>query len=546
MVEITAINSATHLNVSKKDIYGNELKGASMQILDSDGNVFTEWVSDGTIHTVTNIPAGSYILKEIASPDGFVISTGIKFSIDENNVVTVENVDALSTDENGNSTITMVDDTTKVHITKLDITGTKEIAGAELQLIDSTGTVIDKWTSTTEAHIIEGQLISGGTYTLHEEYAPDGYVVANDVTFTVSENGTVDKVVMYDDTTKVHITKIDITGEKEIAGAELQLIDSKGNVIDKWTSTNEAHIIEGQLISGGTYTLHEEVSPDGYVVANDVTFTVSDNGSVDKVVMHDDTTKVRISKRDITNDEELAGTTLQIIDKDGNVVEEWISTTEAHFIEAVLISGETYTLHETVPADGYVIANDVEFIVNEDGSITEVVMYDDTTKVHISKRDITTDKELPGATLQILDGDEVIEEWVSTDEEHIIEGKLIVGKEYTLRETIAPDGYEIAQDIIFKVNEDGSVTEVIMYDEHTPDEDIPNDSTPHDDSQGDDSSHEDTPHSDTPHSDTTTTNHTDVSNPHTGSAVKNTAFAGMALALMVMVILAVKRKNEND
>ena len=187
-----------------------------MQILDSDGNVFTEWVSDGTIHTVTNIPAGSYILKEVASPDGFVISTEIKFSIDIYNNVTVESTNALSTDENGNSTITMVDDTTKVHITKLDIIGTKEIAGAELQLIDSTGTVIDKWTSTTEAHIIEGQLISGGTYTLHEEVSPDGYVVANDVTFTVSDNGSIDKVVMYDDTTKVRISKRDITNDEEL------------------------------------------------------------------------------------------------------------------------------------------------------------------------------------------------------------------------------------------------------------------------------------------------------------------------------------------
>ena len=355
---------------------------------------------------------------------------------------------------------------------------------------------------------------------------------------------------MYDDTTKVHITKVDITGENEIAGAELQLIDSKGNVIDKWTSTNEAHIIEGQLISGGTYTLHEEVSPDGYVVANDVTFTVSDNGEIDKVTMYDDTTKVRISKRDITNDKELAGAVLQII-KDGTVIEEWVSTNEAHYIEAVLTAGETYTLQESVPADGYVIANDVEFTVNEDGSITEVVMYDDTTKVHISKRDITTDKELPGATLQILDGDEVIEEWVSTDEEHIIEGKLIVGKEYTLRETIAPDGYEIAQDITFKVNEDGSVTEVIMYDEHSPEEDTPNDSTPHDDSHGDDSSHEDTPHeytphSETPHSDTPSGGKTTI-NPHTGSPeVSNKAAVTLACAGALLLVSMLVRKDKDD
>ena len=96
-------------------------------------------------------------------------------------------------------------------------------------------------------------------------------------------------------------------------------------------------------------------------------------------------------------------------------------------------------------------------------------MVDDTTKVKISKRDITTDKELPGATLQIIDEDgNVVEEWVSADEAHLVEGKLIAGKEYTLREIIAPDGYEIANEIKFTVNEDGSVTEVVMYDELTP------------------------------------------------------------------------------
>ncbi|MCQ5154558.1 prealbumin-like fold domain-containing protein, partial [Ruminococcus bicirculans (ex Wegman et al. 2014)] len=67
----------------------------------------------------------------------------------------------------------------------------------------------------------------------------------------------------------------------------------------------------------------------------------------------------------------------------------------------------------------------------------------------------------------------VVEEWVSADEAHLVEGKLIAGKEYTLRETIAPDGYEIANEIRFTVNEDGSVTEVVMYDEHTPDLETP-------------------------------------------------------------------------
>ena len=96
-------------------------------------------------------------------------------------------------------------------------------------------------------------------------------------------------------------------------------------------------------------------------------------------------------------------------------------------------------------------------------------MKDDTTKVKISKRDITTQNELPGATLQIIDEKgNIIEEWVSTNEPYFIEGKLIAGKTYTLREITAPDGYEIANDVKFTVDEKGNVTEVVMYDEHKP------------------------------------------------------------------------------
>ena len=81
-VYLKAINKATQLNVSKIDIYGSELKGALMQITDTDGKVFAEWTSNGNTRCITNIPAGSYVLKETASPDGYVIASQISFTID--------------------------------------------------------------------------------------------------------------------------------------------------------------------------------------------------------------------------------------------------------------------------------------------------------------------------------------------------------------------------------------------------------------------------------------------------------------------------------
>ena len=78
VIEITAENKPVTVEISKRDVYGNELKGAKMQIIDSEGNIVDEWTSDGTDHIVTKIPVGNYTLKEIAAPDGYVIATDIK------------------------------------------------------------------------------------------------------------------------------------------------------------------------------------------------------------------------------------------------------------------------------------------------------------------------------------------------------------------------------------------------------------------------------------------------------------------------------------
>ena len=110
VIEITAENKPITVEISKRDIYGNELKGAKMQIIDSEGNIVDEWTSDGTDHIVTELPAGDYTLKEIAAPDGYVIATDIKFTVDVYGNVTVENADAAAIAEDGTPIVIMVDE----------------------------------------------------------------------------------------------------------------------------------------------------------------------------------------------------------------------------------------------------------------------------------------------------------------------------------------------------------------------------------------------------------------------------------------------------
>ena len=200
-ITVRTINKPITVELSKIDVYGEELIGAEMQLENANGEIVDEWISDGTNHVVTELPAGDYTLKEIAAPDGYVIATDIKFTVDVYGNVTVENVEATATSENGNPLVVMIDDTTKVQISKQDITTGEELPGAKLQVIDRDGNVVEEWVSSSEPHFIEGKLIAGKEYTLKETIAPEGYEIANEIKFTVNADGSVTEVIMYDELT---------------------------------------------------------------------------------------------------------------------------------------------------------------------------------------------------------------------------------------------------------------------------------------------------------------------------------------------------------
>lgn len=269
--------------------------------------------------------------------------------------------------------------------------------------------------------------------------------------------------------TEIYVSKKDITNEKELPGATLIVRNSKGTEIDRWVSTNEPHYVKN--LSVGTYTLEEIYAPDGYVLSNEkITFTVSKDGQIKTVTMYNkpkDLTKVVISKKDVTNSKELPGATLVVKDSNGKVIDEWVSTNEAH--ELKNLSEGTYTLEETIAPKGYVLSTEkITFKVTRDGKTSTVTMYNKPEEVKenvivITKKDITNDKELPGATLTIKDSKgKVIDKWVSGNESHIIKG-LAAGT-YTLEEISAPKGYVLNKEVItFEVKDNGEVTEVVMY-----------------------------------------------------------------------------------
>ena len=215
-----------------------------------------------------------------------------------------------------------------------------------------------------------------GKYTLTEKIAPEGYVLSTEtVTFEVKENGTTTKVVMKNELKKfdIEFSKIDVTTGKELPGAHLEVRDSANKLVDSWVSSNETHFIK---LVPGEYTLTETIAPVGYVLSTEsVKFEVKADGSVTKVVMKNAPVKehfAKISKVDITDGKELEGAHLEVRDSNNNLIESWVSSTEAHYIK---LEPGKYTLTETIAPEGYELSTEViEFEITEDGDVVSVVM----------------------------------------------------------------------------------------------------------------------------------------------------------------------------
>ena len=255
--------------------------------------------------------------------------------------------------------------------------------------------------------------------------------------------------------TKVEITKTDITGEKEIEGAKLQILDAEGNVVEEWTSAKESHLI--YALKPGKYILHEEQAPieNGYVKAEDVEFTVEETGEIQKVSMKDDHTKVEITKTDITGEQEIEGAKLQVLDEEGNIIEEWTSTKEPYRIE-YLQPGKTYVLHEEAAPEGFLIAEDVEFTVEETGEIQKVSMKDEVPMGQLVIKKTDAEDQTPLANVEFELKNKETEEVVgklTTDKDGVAtsellpiatykDGKPVAPITYALSETKPLDGYE--------------------------------------------------------------------------------------------------------
>ena len=419
----SVIMKDSKITASKTDITGTkEIKGAVLTVTDNDGKVIDTWTSDGNPHAISGLHEGwEYTLTETTAPKGYVKAESIKFKAESGKDQKLVMRDAQFTAK------------------KTDVSGKNHVEGAKLEVRDEKNNVVDSWTTTKEDHYISG-LEEGKTYRLVEAEAPKGYVKASDVSFTVTADMESATVVMKD--AKITAKKTDISGTKEVEGAEMIVTDEKGTIVDKWISGKEEHSISG-LEAGKKYTLTEKTAPNSFVKAESIEFTAGGDKN-QSLVMKDK--QYTVSKKDASVKNYVEGAKLEVRDEKNNVVDSWTTTKEDHYVSG-LEEGKTYRLVEVEAPKGYVKASDIYFTVSKDKKNETVVMKD--AKITASKREITGTKEIEGAKMTVTDDKgTVVDKWTSGKEEHSISG-LEEGKRYTLTETTAPKGYVKAESIEF-------------------------------------------------------------------------------------------------
>ncbi|MXP74022.1 peptidase [Lachnospiraceae bacterium WCA-9-b2] len=512
-------NEPTVVSVKKTDLAtGVELEGATLTVLDKDGNTVDTWKSvKGEEHIIKRLTVGeTYTLREELAPYGYLKAEEITFTVgDTAEIQKVEMKDDVPTgtlliNKEGEflEDVSLLDSIGGwiTHLFEYVTGSLKDVAFEVYALEDIKATdgesddyykkdeLVDT-IITDDTGIAKLENLPLGKYYVKEKETAEGYVLDGEireidltyrdqdtavVTFSTDWQNNRQKAEVNvmktekDSDRAVEGTVFALCAKEDITNKDGEVIIEAGTVIEEKATDKDGNLsFAADLPIGFPYYVKETAPAPGFTSEGEIqefdfTYEDAEKESVSyEFAFENVPTVFEFTKTSLTDGKEVEGAKLQVMDEDGNLVNEWVPGKEPHIIKELVV-GKKYTMTETQPADGYVTAESIEFTVENTGEVQKVEMKDDVTKVEISKTDIAG-KVLPGAKLTILDKDgKTVESWTSENKPHYME-MLPIGK-YTLHEESAPDGYLVAEDVKFEIKDTGEIQKVVMKDEAKPDE----------------------------------------------------------------------------
>ena len=544
------------LSISKLAVGGSvELQGAKFKITKTDGTeVIPEWTSSTTPKKISYsaLETGvNYVLKETSAPAGYAYSADIQFEIKADGTISITNpaVNASVAAQ----TLVMRDAPIAISVAKVDETNAP-LSNAILAVIDAaSGKELERFTTNGTAHALDMSKITVPAdntkkdYILREISAPTGYEIAEDIIFAVDRAGTVytkgtagnyipvsavgtvgtTATLTMTDKKKpegtIYIRKLTPTGNA-LSGANFKIyketddittaspvVSFESGMTPKAIKVDDTGNAAETLKAGEKYKLVETSAPAGYLVAKEITFTVTKNASAQyrittisdsnslngdqvTIMVTDQPLSLRI-KKETSSGDLLAGATLKLYEgtvaDEAKLVEEFpTNRTNMHTVEFTkLKAGQEYLLVETAAPNGFLKSGDIKFTIEADGTITKqylqqengtwkesrvsgntVIMTDDEEAVTLSKIDSGTNGNLAGATVKLesvvygsydvsgYDRNFTPQTFTTTNDVISLDANLFhTGCVYALSEVTAPQGYGYAKNVVFLYTDDHRV-----------------------------------------------------------------------------------------
>jgi uncharacterized surface anchored protein len=504
------MNTVNTLSGAEFTLYKYNSATSQYEIYQKDGKDYIITTNDTGTGVFTELPYGTYMVKETKAPKGYVLNAA------NQKIVTIDESNYPANDSGEPEKLTFVDTAINVSVNKFAVGGSTQLAGAVLELYEKDGTTcLQSWTTTSNAQKLDySKLEVGKTYRIHEKTAPKGYTMSEDVCFTINSNGTLtyisgangsvsgNNVIMRDQTITLNILKRGKATDADaqnLSGAAISLIDdSTGQTVYSFTSTTVAQTVPYEKLSVPEtgyhyYTVHEDSAPGGYALADDIKIAIDSKGDVyavgedgavavdsqltDKTVTMTDEMYVDFyfAKRDAVTGEALAGAQFTITDENGAVLAKWTSSNTP---ENIKLNLGIYTFTEVVAPNGYGLEKAIKFQVVEGETVNYIQILDGNSYnlsangLTLTSRDarITVQfvkwsdqyQPLAGGTFEVHESNAqgeigtLLDTFQSTGETMTLDNQNFkLGGYYVIVEQEAPENYNVTTPVYFHVNDDG-------------------------------------------------------------------------------------------
>ncbi|MBC1435381.1 collagen binding domain-containing protein [Listeria rocourtiae] len=441
------------MQIMKKDNFGKPVAGAEYTITDTNGAIMFQGKTDkdGMLLSAA-LQIGTYTIVETDAPAGYVLD-----STPQVVTITEQDTDPIILQTKNNMK------TGSVALTKVDAADhTAVLAHAVFNLLDEKGTLLKQGLTTGADGMLTVSNLNPGKYSFVETSAPTGYVLdSRPIPFEIPFGDDQTPVTLVQENTmkngSVQLTKVDSADHTILlAGATFNLLNEHGTLLKRNLTTDDTGILTVADLKPGKYSFVETSAPVGYTLDNTpIVFEILFGDDQTPITLVQENTmktgSAQLTKVDSADHTVLlAGATFNLLDEQGTVLKEGLTTDASGFLEVTSLKPGKYSFVETAAPVGYTLDNTpIAFEIPFGDNHRPIVLVKENTMKHgsVELTKVNANNHsilLAGAVFDLLDEQgNILKEGLTTDEHGFLTVTDLKPGTYSFIETQAPAGYTL-------------------------------------------------------------------------------------------------------